>query len=74
MIVDFFTKPLTGKLFHRFRDIIMGNESLESLDDNSFSTKERVRIVNEKDKNKGNKEDKRLSYAEVVKGKKHCRK
>ena len=73
MVADFFTKPLTGKLFHTFRDIIMGYKPLESLDNQSFSIKERVRIVSEKGKNlskKGETNIKPLSYADVVKGKK----
>ena len=73
MVADFFTKPLTAKLFHTFRDIIMGYKPITSLDDNSFSIKERIRIVSEKGNKILNKGDtnigKPLSYADVVKGK-----
>ena len=69
MLADFFTKPLTGKLFHRFRDVIMGYKDIDSLDDTSFTIKERVRNVIEKENNNningGNKIEK-LSYAEIV--------
>ena len=69
MLADFFTKPLTGKLFHRFRDVIMGYKDIDSLDNTSFTIKERVRNVIEKENNNningGNKIE-RLSYAEIV--------
>ena len=57
MLADFFTKPLTGKLFHFFRDIVMGYKDIDSLNNNSFSLKERIGNVSEKQvesKNKGN--------------------
>jgi hypothetical protein len=31
MLADFFTKPFQGKLFQKFRDIIMGHEHINSL-------------------------------------------
>ena len=31
MIADFFTKPLQGKLFRKFRDIIMGITHFSTL-------------------------------------------
>ena len=43
MIGDYFTKPLQGAVFRRFRNIIMGYETLDSLcDGKTFSLKERV--------------------------------
>ena len=33
MIADFFTKPLQGKLFEEFRDLIMGYKHVSSLKD-----------------------------------------
>ena len=31
MLADYFTKPLQGGLFHCFRNVIMGYESIDSL-------------------------------------------
>ena len=31
MLVDFFTKPLQGAVFHKFRNVIMGWKTIESL-------------------------------------------
>ena len=33
MIADFFTKPLQGSLFHKFRDIIVGHKHISDLSD-----------------------------------------
>ena len=43
MLADYFTKPLQGALFRKFRDVIMGNRTLDDLElDSVFSLKERV--------------------------------
>ena len=42
MIADYFTKPLQGRVFQKFRNIIMGYEKLSALQDDSFTLKERV--------------------------------
>ena len=75
MIADFFTKPLTGKLFHRFRNIIMGYESIFSLEEKNFSFKERVRNVNEKsdvERKRGKSvtgvNKNKPTYADIVRG------
>ena len=31
MIGDFFTKPLQGNLFHKFRDVILGHAHVDTL-------------------------------------------
>ena len=31
MLADFYTKPLQGRLFKRFRDVLMGYEPISSL-------------------------------------------
>ena len=31
MLADFFTKPLQGSLFRKFRDVIMGHKHIDSL-------------------------------------------
>eukprot|EP00957_Ditylum_brightwellii_P181620 13834934-Ditylum_brightwellii.AAC.1 len=43
MLADFFTKPLAGALFHRFREVIMGYKPIMALHDvHSVSDKECV--------------------------------
>ena len=46
MLADYFTKPLQGKLFGVFCDVIMGRISLSWLEKNYPSTKERVEAKN----------------------------
>jgi hypothetical protein len=45
MMADFFTKPLQGNLFRKFRDVIMGHKHIDSLKDPAEypSSQERVR-------------------------------
>ena len=83
MVADYFTKPLSGKMFYKFRDIIMGYKPITSLEDNTFTIKERVENVIEKsnceqninEKNNTNNENggvtrpNKLTYADIVKGK-----
>ena len=78
MLADFFTKPLNGKLFHLFRDVIMGYKDIHTLSDNSFSLKERIGNVSKKEnefknntKNKGGEQEQKLTYAEVVRSKRN---
>jgi hypothetical protein len=43
MLADYFTKPLQGKLFRNFREVIMGYKHVnELLLDPTFPLKERV--------------------------------
>ena len=70
MLADYFTKPLQGKLFRRFRQVIMGYVHINDLLlDPDFLLKERVEklhnIVIRKSEN--NKNNHRVTYAEVVK-------
>ena len=45
MIADFFTKPLQGFLFRKFRDVILGLTSPSSLNiEKSTTVQERVEI------------------------------
>ena len=51
MLADFFTKPLQGSLFNRFRDVIMGFKHISTLERPNIDTstsklKERVEISN----------------------------
>jgi hypothetical protein len=47
MLADFFTKPLQGALFRKFRDVIMGHQPISSLRDHVLSSpiEERVGTV-----------------------------
>ena len=46
MLGDYFTKPLQGSLFRRFRDVIMGKVHINDLLlDPNFKIKERVEKV-----------------------------
>jgi hypothetical protein len=42
MLADFFTKPLQGALFRKFRDVLMGYEPITILEQKSLEIKERV--------------------------------
>ena len=81
MLADFFTKPLQGELFRRFRDVIMGHKHIDTLLQMFIaktSSKERVGANGETEKartNSGRNDDvarrgKQMerSYAEVVRG------
>ena len=76
MLADFFTKPLNGKLYHTFRDVVMGYKPIYELQDETFSFKERVGNVNENRKmNENSKQENTTppkntpmkTYAEIVK-------
>ena len=79
MIADFFTKPLQGNLFRKFRDVVLGYKHISSLDvDDSeeSSSQERVRkgILRENIKSLDDgpsvvTSKKSLSWADVVKSK-----
>ena len=72
MLADYFTKPLQGKLFGVFCDVIMGRKPLSWLEKNYPPTKERVEAKNvavgSEGKKAGNKFDKTriVLYAETV--------
>ena len=42
MLADFYTNPLQGSLFRKFRDVIMGYKPLSSLKEKKLLIKERV--------------------------------
>ena len=44
MLADFFTKPLQGSLFRKFRDVVLGYEHIDTLiiDENIVPSQERV--------------------------------
>jgi hypothetical protein len=78
MLADFFTKPLQGSLFRKFRDIVLGYKHIDTLhiDEEESSSQERVRkdVFRENSKRSEDspsvvgKVDERKTYAEVVKG------
>ena len=80
MLADFFTKPLSGLLFNQYRDIIMGYKNIDSLSNDTFSIKECVRNVSENANEKqstekrGNNKSNKLTYADIVKGKRNNKK
>jgi hypothetical protein len=79
MLADFFTKPLQGNLFRKFRDVIMGHKHIDSLKETPpIPSQERVEKAFPQD-NKGNRTDGRktdrvnpgptkakMTYAQVV--------
>jgi hypothetical protein len=69
MLVDYFTKPLQGKLFHLFRDVIMGWKHIDTLKHAPSSmSKERVEdmgILDDATKSL-------LTYVQAVNGQKQC--
>jgi len=71
MIADFFTKPLQGALFRKFRDIVLGYKHISTLneDDEDSSSQERVRKgVSGETVKRSDDGPSVVSYAEVVKG------
>ena len=76
MLADFFTKPLQGSLFRKFRDVIMGYKPMTDLYTvQDLPIKERVEIPVENRKMSENtivsdssrKENRNVSWADVVK-------
>ena len=70
MLADYFTKPLQGNVFRRFRDVIMGYKHINDLLlGPGFLLKERVEKLNNiviKKSETNNKKGK-ITYADVVK-------
>ena len=56
MVADFFTKPLQGRMFKIFRDIVMGYRPIKDVI-NEIPIKERVENTNKNRNVKGNKYD-----------------
>ena len=51
MVADFFTKPLQGSLFRKFRDVVMGYKHISSLYDQSEQTSVQERVGKEEKRN-----------------------
>ena len=75
MLADFFTKPLQGKAFKVYRDVLMGYAHLDTLNSlTPSSIKERVeisdenKIIVEETKNEKREEEKATcaSYADIA--------
>ena len=45
MLADFYTKPLQGNLYRRFRDVIMGLKNIDPLKEITQTT-DQERVVN----------------------------
>jgi hypothetical protein len=80
MVADFFTKPLQGDLFRKFRDVVMGYKHISSLYDQSEQSLDQERVGNDekgilRENNKGPNDcasegsRRNVTWAEVVKGK-----
>ena len=77
MLADFFTKALTGKLFWRFRDVLMVYKPITTLYDiQPFPVKDHVgdltlvknKIVTEKLQNNSKSKKKILTWVDKVRG------
>jgi hypothetical protein len=74
MIADFFTKPLQGALFRKFRDIVLGYKHISTLneDDEDSSSQEHVgKGVSGETVKRSDDGPSVVSYAEAVKGKQY---
>jgi hypothetical protein len=69
MLADYFTKPLQGRLFHKFREVIMGWKHISSLKDPVPSpSKERVGDMDESSTVEETVEEPPRTYAQALKG------
>ena len=67
MLADYFTKPLQGNVFRRFRDVIMGKVHINDLLlDPDFKIKERVEKVSKIVIKKSEPNNNRATYVSVV--------
>jgi hypothetical protein len=81
MLADFFTKPLQGSLFRKFRAVVLGHEHIDSLKSNAGSpSPSQERVGTDIPGNGGRQTDRgsreplktarNSTYAEIVKGEK----
>ena len=74
MVADFHTKPLQGKLFHKFRDQILGLAPMDDVyiheDHRSVLDKNSKLQTELKDEDSSINESEKVSYADIVKRKK----
>ena len=54
MVADFFTKPLLGSIFRKFRDVILGYKHISSLDEVDGIKISEERIKNKEESAYGN--------------------
>ena len=73
MIADYFTKPLQGTLFRKFREVIMGWKHISTLEEFLPANKERLgnnedieqkEIIEKKEEKE--KKIKKVTYADIV--------
>ena len=76
MLADYFTKPLQGRIFRAFRQVIMGYKSISWLKTELSLNKERVEKTNKlnlyrenSSKEEVSGKERKPTYAEVTKGK-----
>ena len=73
MLADFYSKALQGKLFHKYRNVLMGWEHISTLikTDEDPSPKERVENnMSEGSTTENTNERKQVTWADVVRGNK----
>jgi hypothetical protein len=72
MLADYFTKPLQGALFHKFREVIMGWKHINTFKSSVPSpSKERVGDTNESSPVTGPGKNPPRTYAQVLKSGSH---
>ena len=69
MLADFFTKPLQGSLFRKFRDVVLGYKHVDTLDTAPDSAAQERVGERPADAGSAPKESKKVSWADVVRGK-----
>ena len=81
MLADFFTKPLQGSLFRKFRDYVLGYQPVETLINEVDTPLQQERVGKEEKENRGNgsngirttgketKKEKTVTWADIAKGK-----
>ena len=80
MVADFFTKPLQGNLFRKFRDVVLGYKHITSIYDMTEQTLAQERVgkgeivilrenSNRPNANASDGPTKNVSWVDIVKGK-----
>ena len=72
MLADFYSKALQGKLFHKYREVLMGWKHIDTLLKNDVNSPSKERVENNMagESTTEHTTDKKVTWAEIVKGKK----
>ncbi len=70
MLADFFTKPLQGQLFRKFRDVVLGYKHIDTLEDTEEESSSQERVESSRDSNYRRPDDSPSTvwWADVVRG------